>query len=74
MTQTVKSVNIQINVGDEILVGKFRNSRAKITKIEVASSGDVVLKTTKGERNALTYRKVSEQFESGRTNPADKYR
>ena len=56
MTQTVKSVNIQINVGDEILVGKFRNSRAKITKIEVATSGDVVLKTTKGERNALTYR------------------
>jgi len=73
MTQTVKSVNIQINVGDEILVGKFRNSRAKITKIEVASSGDVVLKTTKGERNALTYRKVPETFEESR-NPADKYR
>ena len=73
MTQTVKSVNIQINVGDEILVGKFRNSRATITKIEVATSGDVVLKTTKGERNALTYRRVSEYFDDGRK-PADKYR
>ena len=74
MTQTVKSVNIQINVGDEILVGKFRNSRAKITKIEVASSGDVVLKTTKGERNALTFKIVPEEFEDNRKNPADKYR
>jgi len=32
-----------------------------------------VLKTTKGERNALTFKLVSEEFESGR-NPADKYR
>lgn len=68
-----KSVNIQLNVGDEILVGKFRNSRAKITKIEVAKSGDVLLKTTKGERMALTFRKVDEHFKSDR-NPADKYR
>ena len=67
------SVTINLNVGDEILVGKFRNSRAKITKIEVAKSGDVLLKTTKGERMALTFRRVPEEFEDSRR-PADKYR
>ena len=56
------------------MVGKFRNSRAKITKIEVAKSGDVVLKTTKGERNALTFKLVPEEFEESRKNVADKYR
>jgi len=70
-----KRVTIELEVGQEILVGKFRNSRAKITKIEVASSGDVVLKTTKGERNALTFKLVPEEFEErGSSNPADKYR
>ena len=74
MSHSPKQVSIHLEVGQEILVGKFRNSRAKITKIEVASSGDVVLKTTKGERNALTFKLVPEQFEDSRKNPADKYR
>ena len=74
MSTSPKQVSIHLEVGQEIMVGKFRNSRAKITKIEVASSGDVVLKTTKGERNALTFKLVEEEFESGRKNPADKYR
>ena len=74
MTTSPKQVSITLEVGQEILVGKFRNSRAKITKIEVASSGDVVLKTTKGERNALTFKLVDEEFEDSRRNPADKYR
>lgn len=75
MATTPKSVSITLEVGQEILVGKFRNSRAKITKIEVAKSGDVVLKTTKGERNALTFKMVPEEFDGGRRKPAaDKYR
>jgi len=75
MATTPKSVSITLEVGQEILVGKFRNSRAKITKIEVAKSGDVVLKTTKGERNALTFKMVPEEFDSGSRKPAaDKYR
>ena len=74
MATSPKQVSITLEVGQEILVGKFRNSRAKITKIEVASSGDVVLKTTKGERNALTFKLVDEEFEDSRRNPADKYR
>jgi|TARA_R110000803_G_scaffold126384_4_gene193885 hypothetical protein len=56
------------------MTGKFRNSKAKITKIEVASSGDVVLKTTKGERNALTFKLVEEDADVDNNNPADKYR
>jgi hypothetical protein len=74
MATSPKQVSIHLEVGQEILVGKFRNSRAKITKIEVAKSGDVVLKTTKGERNALTFKLVDEEFEDNRKNPADKYR
>ena len=73
MATSPKSVSITLAVGQEILVGKFRNSRARITKIAVASSGDVVLKTTKGERNALTFKIVPEEFDSDRKNPADKY-
>jgi len=74
MSTSPKQVSIHLEVGQEIMVGKFRNSRAKITKIEVAKSGDVVLKTTKGERNALTFKLVPEEFEESRKNVADKYR
>lgn len=70
----MKKVDITIAVGDEILVGKFRNSKATITKIEVNSSGEITLKTTKGERKALTFRRVDEDFEDRSSNPADKYR
>ena len=67
-------MSIHLAVGQEIMTGKFRNSKAKITKIEVASSGDVVLKTTKGERNALTFKLVEEDADVDNNNPADKYR
>ena len=62
MSTSPKQVSIHLAVGQEIMVGKFRNSRARITKIEVAASGDVVLKTTKGERNALTFKLVEEEY------------
>ena len=67
------SITVTVSVGDEILVGKFRNSRANINKIEVNASGEVTLKTSKGERNLLTFRQVPEEFNDSRT-PADKYR
>lgn len=67
------SVTVTVSVGDEILVGKFRNSRATINKIEVNASGEVTLKTSKGERNLLTFRQTSETFDDGRKG-ADKYR
>ena len=74
MASSPKSVSIHLEVGQEILVGKFRNSRARITKIELAKSGDVVIKTTKGERNALTFKLVDEPDHAPSGNPADKYR
>ena len=70
----MKSVTINLEVGQEILVGKFRNSKAKITKIEMEKDGSIVLGTTQGTRKALTFRLVPEEFDSGRGNPADKYR
>ena len=74
MSTSPKQVSIHLEVGQEIMVGKFRNSRAKITKIEVAKSVDVVIKTPKAERNALTFKLVQEEFEESRKNVADKYR
>ena len=71
-----KSVTINLEVGQEILVGRFRNSKAKITKIEVEKDGSIVLGTTQGTRKALTFRLIPEDFDSGlsSSNPADKYR
>ena len=74
MSHSPKQVSIHLEVGQEILVGKNRNSRAKITKIELAKSGDIVIKTTKGERNALTFALLDLSGEDCGNNPADKYR
>lgn len=71
---STKSVTINLEVGQEILVGKFRNSRAKITKIEIEKDGSVVLGTTQGTRKALTFRLIPEEFEDSRKPAADKYR
>lgn len=71
---SMKSVTINLEVGQEILVGKFRNSKAKITKIEVEKDGSIVLGTTQGTRKALTFRIIPEEFDSERKPAADKYR
>jgi hypothetical protein len=52
----IKNLNVSLEVGQEILVGK-NNSKAKITKIEFhPKSGEVSINTTKGPRKALTFR------------------
>lgn len=71
---THKSISINLEVGQEILVGKFRNSKARITKIELEKDGSITLGTTQGPRNALTFKLVPEEFDDSRGNPADKYR
>jgi len=71
---THKIINITLEVGQEILVGKFRNSKARITKIEVEKDGTITLGTTQGTRKALTFKLIPEEFEDDRGNPADKYR
>ncbi len=70
---TLKQISLNLEVGQEILVGP-NNDRAKITKIEFhEKSGEVEINTTKGPRKALTFR-LCEQQEHFYENPADKYR
>lgn len=69
----LKHVALNIEVGQEILVGP-NDERAKITKIEFhEKSGDLVINTTKGPRKALNFR-MCQQREQPYSNPADKYR
>ncbi len=68
----MKNIQLNLEVGQQILVGPH-NDKARITKIEYhKKSGEVELKTTRGPRKALTF-KLCEQTET-LNNPADKYR
>lgn len=68
---SLKKISLELELGQEIVVGK-NNERAKITKIEYhEKTGVVSLKTTKGPRNALTFRFLPDTVYD---NLADKYR
>jgi hypothetical protein len=70
---TLRNINLNLELGQEILVGP-NNDRATITKIEFhEKSGEVTLNTTRGPRKALTF-KLCEQSYSNYDNAADKYR
>ena len=70
---TLRNINLNLELGQEILVGP-NNDRARITKIEYhEKSGEVSLNTTKGPRKALTF-KLCEANSGAYDNPADKYR
>jgi len=70
---TLKQININLELGQEILVGP-NNDKAKITKIEFhEKTGEVALNTTKGPKKALTFRLCENQNQQY-SNPADKYR
>ena len=67
----LKSIQINLALGQEILVGQ-KQEKATITKIEhFEKSGDVVINTTRGTRKALTF-KLLPEVQTG--DPADKYR
>jgi hypothetical protein len=69
----VKNLQLNLELGQEILVGP-QDQRAEITKIEIhEKSGEVCINTTKGPRRALTFR-LCEQKNREFANPADKYR
>lgn len=56
----IKHISLNLEVGQEILVGKH-NDKARITKIEFhPKSGEVTINTTKGPRKALTFRLLPE--------------
>ena len=70
---TLRNINLSLELGQEILVGKNREP-AKITKIEYHDkSGEIVINTTKGPRKVLTF-SLCEQSEQQYSNLADKYR
>ena len=71
---TLKNISLNLELGQEILVGP-NNDRAKITKIEFhEKSGEVTLNTTRGPRKALTFRLCEADENEYYDNPADKYR
>ena len=72
---TLRNINLNLELGQEILVGQ-NGERAKITKIEYhEKSGEVSLNTTRGPRKAFTFRLCHDMGNSGvYNNPADKYR
>jgi len=70
---TLKTINVNLELGQEILVGP-NNDRATITKIEFhEKSGEININTTRGPRKVLTF-KLCEQSEPQYDNPADRYR
>ena len=69
----LRTLQLNLEVGQEIAVGKY-DDKAKITTIEYfPKSGDISINTTKGPRKALTFRLI-ESDGSEYDCPADKYR
>lgn len=52
----MKKFTVDINVGDEIQVGRFRNVITKITGIEVDDRGQPIVITNKGKKNLFSCR------------------
>ena len=70
---SLREFNLNIKVGDNILVGKY-DEPAQITKIEYFDkSGDLTINTTRGPRKALTF-KLLDSNNDFHESPADKYR
>lgn len=70
---SLRRVAINLEVGQEILVGP-NDEPAKITKIEYHEhSGEVTVNTTRGPRKALNF-KLGPTYYEDWINPADKFR
>lgn len=71
---TLRNLNLNLELGQTILVGKNREP-AEITKIEFhEKSGEITLNTTKGPRKALTFCLAPYDEQDDMENPADRYR
>ena len=56
----MESINISLQIGDKIGVGKFRNIRKTITDIKLDDYGQPVIVTDdEKERKAISFRSVS---------------
>ena len=54
--QAMKKFTVEIKVGDEIEVGRFRNVKAKIKDIVTDEYGQPVIVTTKGPKKLFSCR------------------
>ena len=54
----MKKFTIELNVGDKIDLGRFKNVRSEIKDIKLDDHGQPVIITSKGEKKALTFRLV----------------
>ena len=63
----MKKFTVEINVGDEIYVGRFRNVTTKIKAIEFDDHGQPVLVTSKGKKNLFSCRLA--KLDSGNLTP-----
>lgn len=69
---TLRNLNVNLELGQTILVGQNREP-AQITKIEFhEKSGEININTTKGPRKVLSFALCSD--EESYANPADRYR
>lgn len=54
----MKKFTIELNVGDKIDLGRFKNVRSEIKDIKLDDHGQPVIVTGKGEKKALSFRLV----------------
>jgi|TARA_B110000467_G_C17812183_1_gene210599 hypothetical protein len=52
----MKELTVKLKVGDEILVGRFRNVVAEIKDFSIDINGQPVIHTSKGKKNVLGFR------------------
>jgi len=52
----IEKVLEELNIGDQIFLGKFRNKKAFIKDFGVDKLGQPTVKTNKGERNMYAFR------------------
>ena len=52
----MKELTVKLKVGDEILVGRFRNVNATIKDISVDDNGQPVIHTSKCKKNVFGFR------------------
>ena len=54
----MKKFPIELNVGDKIDLGRFKNVRSEIKDIKLDDHGQPVIITSKGEKKVLSFRLV----------------
>jgi hypothetical protein len=59
----IEDINIPVNVGDEILTGKFKNKKTKVKSIDKNEKGDLTI----NDKPALKFR-IPEKIKEGASN------